>query len=588
MDEFASPAVADRAAGVPLRIGLLVEGLTSSRYVYDFARWLQSQQNMAATLLVLPHAEVLARPPSARSRASSTRDEPARHAAASALHLLQWFERFLIARSVHHAAHFEKCDLSAIINDTVALAPFSRTPDGAFRLAAADTRRLDALGLDLIVSFASRLLPGEIAAAARLGVVSPCPLDDRTPRPPGFWEVYHRRNTTPFTIQHLAKGVDQADVLLRGSFGTHYYYSLNQAVLYRKSYHHLESILAAIASTGTLPHPLPKFPYSGPSFREPGLREVVVYAAQLGWTLLRKAMRRLLGIQYRWNVAYVLRNWRDADYRKAIRLKNEPGHFLADPFVITRNGRSCCFVEDYDYRTRRGSIAVFELTSAGGKRLGTALDEPFHLSFPYLFEYQGTLYMCPETSANRDIRVYKCLEFPLRWQLERVLMQNVSAADTMLFEKDGKWWMFTNIDPLEIGDHCSELFIFSADSPLATDWRPHALNPVVVDASRARNAGMVIEGSECFRMSQGQGFDLYGKHVLINNIRELTETTYREFCGSIAIPSFTTGALGTHHLHTNARFTVFDFVTSSRMSWGGIPLWSGWACSWAHTCRSKR
>ena len=33
------------------------------------------------------------------------------------------------------------------------------------------------------------------------------------------------------------------------------------------------------------------------------------------------------------------------------------------------------------------------------------LHEPFHLSFPYLFEHDGALFMCPETSENRDIRI---------------------------------------------------------------------------------------------------------------------------------------------------------------------------------------
>jgi len=233
-----------------------------------------------------------------------------------------------------------------------------------------------------------------------------------------------------------------------------------------------------------------------------------------------------------------------------------------------RNGKNYCFVEEFCYLKQKGSIAVFELTKADAVRIGTALEESFHLSFPYLFEYQGELFMCPESSENRDIRIYKCIEFPLRWRLQNVAVEKVSAADTMVFERDGKWWMFTNIDPLNIGDHCSELFIFSAKTPLDTRWTPHPLNPVIVDASRARNAGLIVEGDLYYRCSQGQGFDRYGKRVLINTIVELTDSSYRECCLGVVNPSFRAGAVGTHHLHSNGKITVFDFFVSSRISSG--------------------
>ena len=260
------------------------------------------------------------------------------------------------------------------------------------------------------------------------------------------------------------------------------------------------------------------------------------------------------------------RDWRDAELFRATRLENRPFHYLADPFVIARSGKNYCFVEDFDYSTHRGTIDVYELTPTGGTRVGTALNEKFHLSFPYLFEYRNELYMCPESSESKDIRIYKCIEFPLQWKLEKIVMDRVSAADTMIFEKDGKWWLLTNIDPADAGDYCSELWIFSADSPLAESWKPHPLNPIIVDASRARNAGCFIDGDSYFRFSQGQGFDVYGKRVLINKIIELSDTKYAESCVSVIAPSFQPGVVGTHHMHSNGQCTVFDFSKSYRIN----------------------
>jgi hypothetical protein len=251
---------------------------------------------------------------------------------------------------------------------------------------------------------------------------------------------------------------------------------------------------------------------------------------------------------------------------RRIDLQNQPFHYLADPFVIYKNDKNYCFVEDFDELKQRGLIAVYELTNGGGVRVGTALEETFHLSFPYLFEYQNELYMCPESSENNDIRIYRCIEFPLRWKLEKVAMERISAVDTMIFRKNSRWWMLTNVDAAEIGDYCSELFIYSAVSPLESNWEPHPMNPIIVDASRARNAGLIIDGDSYFRCSQGQGFDFYGKRVLINKITELTKTNYVEMCSSVITPSFGRGVAGTHHLHSNGKVTVFDFVTSSRIN----------------------
>ena len=176
--------------------------------------------------------------------------------------------------------------------------------------------------------------------------------------------------------------------------------------------------------------------------------------------------------------------------------------------------------------------------------------------------------MCPETSENRDIRIYRCIDFPLKWQLEKIAMSGLSAVDTMLFERGGKWWMFTNIDPAETGEICSELYIFSAASPFADTWQPHAKNPVLFDATCARNGGLLVDGSELFRVSQRQGFDRYGKGSQINQVLTLSDEAYEECCVARIDPVFRKGLLGTHHLHSRDGITVFDSLaeTTARAS----------------------
>ena len=48
--------------------------------------------------------------------------------------------------------------------------------------------------------------------------------------------------------------------------------------------------------------------------------------------------------------------------------------------------------------------------------------------------------MIPESHENRDIRLYKCEEF-YKWKLEKILMSDVSAVDTIVVKNDQTWFM---------------------------------------------------------------------------------------------------------------------------------------------------
>jgi hypothetical protein len=142
-------------------------------------------------------------------------------------------------------------------------------------------------------------------------------------------------------------------------------------------------------------------------------------------------------------------------------------------------------------------------------------------------------------------------------------MEDVSAADTMLFEDGGRWWMLTNIDKSNIGDHCSELYVFFSDSPLSREWTPHPANPIYIDAAIARNGGLIHDRGSRFRVAQRQGFDAYGKGFSIMQIEKLTPTEYRERCVAAIEPNFKRGLNGTHHMSTTGNATVIDHACNA-------------------------
>ncbi len=99
------------------------------------------------------------------------------------------------------------------------------------------------------------------------------------------------------------------------------------------------------------------------------------------------------------------------------RVLPDPGHrFYADPFLFHWQGRTHLFVEDLDHRTNKGVISAVAFGPEGPLGVPTpVLEEPFHLSYPFVFAHGGAVWMIPETSQNRTVSLYRADPYPHRW-----------------------------------------------------------------------------------------------------------------------------------------------------------------------------
>ena len=107
-------------------------------------------------------------------------------------------------------------------------------------------------------------------------------------------------------------------------------------------------------------------------------------------------------------------------------------------------------------------------------------------------------------------------------------MEDISAAETNIFFKNGKWWLLTNIDSSEDDDHCSELHIFWNNNLFSKDWKTHKNNPVIFDSMIARNGGLILQDNEIYRVFQSQGWHNYGESFGVSKIVDISESTYLE------------------------------------------------------------
>ena len=440
-----------------------------------------------------------------------------------------------------------------------------------YRYEYEDIKRIKELNLDLLIRGGSGILRGDILDACPNGVISFHHADNDINRggPPGFWEVYDRSARTGFVIQRLKDELDGGDVLYKGFVSTHWFYSLNRAHLCEVANPFFHRVLEDITSESPKLKVLKKSPYSYPLYTTPTVFQTLIYLLKTSYILGSKIAIKLQGKSFRWGVAYQFsKKWNEAMLWRSQRISNPKNRFLADPFVIKKNGSHFCFVEDLDFNSNKGSISAYKITPSGYEAIGVVLEEDFHLSFPFIFEYENEIFMCPETREKKEIRLYKCIDFPRKWEFHTTLMKNVSAADTIIFKHKDRWWLLTNTDQSCVADHGCQLHIFSSNNPMSDEWIAHENNPVIFDPLIARNGGLILSDNEIYRVFQRQGFDMYGRGSGIARITRLSSTEYVEEICSLIQPKFFEGIKGTHTYNFDSDLIVLDYVEVCKKNTG--------------------
>ena len=224
--------------------------------------------------------------------------------------------------------------------------------------------------------------------------------------------------------------------------------------------------------------------------------------------------------------------------------------FVADPFMIRRGREWFMFFEVLNWRANKGEIGL--ATSEDGLRWTyqqRVLVEPFHLSYPYVFEHDGECYMVPESRQSGSVRLYRASEFPGEWSFVANLLEGEHLVDPSIFAAGGKWWMFVGDAS---GRRHDALRLFGADA-LVGPWLEHVSSPVVSgDARIVRPAGRVlVDHARILRFAQNCLED-YGAEVRAFEIDELTLEKYSETAAG-PVPVFGPGrarwaAGGMHHV----------------------------------------
>lgn len=199
-----------------------------------------------------------------------------------------------------------------------------------------------------------------------------------------------------------------------------------------------------------------------------------------------------------------------------------PARFVADPFVVRRDGTWYLFFELFNDTTGQGDIGL--ATSRDGwtwQFVKTVLDEPFHLSYPFVFEWNHAWYMLPERAESGTLVLYHAVDFPLTWEIDTKLLDG-AYVDTSLLNYANHWYLFTT-------PHGSkDLLLFVADGPRGP-WTPHPASPLQKNnGTIARGGGrMIVHNGTPLRFTQAVE-PTYGNSLRAFRITSLTPTLYAE------------------------------------------------------------
>ena len=201
--------------------------------------------------------------------------------------------------------------------------------------------------------------------------------------------------------------------------------------------------------------------------------------------------------------------------------------FVADPFMLQAQGAWYMFFEVMNAQDGKGEIGLATSQNAVQWRYQQiVLREPFHLSYPYTFQWNDAYYMIPETYQANSVRLYRAAEFPKRWTFVKTLLDGDDFVDPTIFYFKDHWWLFTDLawPPFYAGI----LRLFHADH-LEGPWAEHPKSPVVEGNPHiARPAGRVLVLNERIVRFTQDCCPTYGTQVRAFEITELTSTRYEE------------------------------------------------------------
>lgn len=293
-----------------------------------------------------------------------------------------------------------------------------------------------------------------------------------------------------------------------------------------------------------------------------------------------------------------------SEYEYCLAYRNDDGEYnilkpdfkawYADPIPFLWNEEQYVLVEVYQKFLNKGVIGLCEL-DINGKLLRPRiiLEEPFHLSFPNVFTVDGQVYMIPECSATKQLRVYRMQGDIYHWEIYKIFKNVGELVDTVVYQNENGNLYFLCCEVNQKNKHQTRLRQYEVQDfndplkiKLKISWEQREYSYVV------RNGGGFINDSgQLYRVAQQSTEKVYGKAVILNKIVKIDEESLNEvffkkmtpYTVNIHLPNYIYRKWGIHTYGKTNGFEIIDLFVQ-RFSLGGLwlKLWRRISNIWEH------
>lgn len=426
--------------------------------------------------------------------------------------------------------------------------------------------------LDVLLCRGFKILTGDILKAAKHGVWSFHHGDNKINRgsPAIFWEMFNHEKKAGFILQRLTEELDNGQIIEKSCTGIptfsisknlsrHYWKS--SRVLYRAfSQLHEKGAVYAANQIRKYQSDHPYNFYCYPLYKHPSNLQTLKFIFSLVGRYAKKRLTGLLKKESRWHlrIGKATGNDMPLSFWRYKKLNIPNVKHVADPFIIEKDGRTVVYCEVWD-KPRAGRINAYELNRKAEviHTYSDVVSSGHHMSFPSLLEYNGELYMIPESADSQKLIVYRCTHFPESFETYATIFEDGRYYDPHMFYRNGRFWLFVNeCEHPQISSN-EELFLYWSDS-IKGPWNRVGNGPVCSDVRYARMAGSVlVHGDRLFRLSQDCS-DYYGKAINIFEILELNPDSYNEQLIEVLEPHWDDRLKGMHTLNRSENYAIID------------------------------
>ncbi len=348
-------------------------------------------------------------------------------------------------------------------------------------------------------------------------------------------------------------GSFRTNTKLSGAFNAHYAKTMLPSLVERCMLQRLVIDANVKRVGGETPPPITSI--SGAEFTR--------YAAKVVRGTLRRLAQsvsaRIGGLPEKWSLVLSQGDILSSRLDVLAEIPQPKGEYRADPFLFEMDGQKYVFFESWTARGGTGRIHAGILDGNDIRDIQPLDFGDIHLSYPYVFAHDGDIFMVPETHQRERVEVWRCTQFPVKWEIHATALEGQSPADTIILQHGDEWWLLTSLCTSKILDHCMELHAFRIDGPDLNTIEPHPMNPVVLDTTCGRNGGRpFLKNGRLIRPAQSSDHGLYGYGLRLMEITRLSINEYEEREVRRIEPVTGQSTTGCHHIDISGDVFILD------------------------------